>query len=54
MRLRVSGRTMLVRLLTMFKGRRGMLLRFFVLAHLVVVRGLVMMMHGCVVVSGAW
>jgi hypothetical protein len=43
---------MLVRLFAMFKGRSGMLLRFFVLAHLVVMRGLVMMMHGRVVVGG--
>jgi hypothetical protein len=37
---------MLVRLFAMFKGRSGMLFRFFVLAHLVVMRGLVMMMPG--------
>jgi hypothetical protein len=43
---------MLARLFAMFKGRSGMLFRFFVLAHLVVMRGLVMMMPGCVVVGG--
>jgi hypothetical protein len=52
MRLRVSGCTVPVRLFAMFKGCSGMLFPFLVLAHLVVMRGLVMMMHSCVVVGG--
>lgn len=48
----MSGRAVLVRLFAVFKGRSGMLLRFFMLAYLVVMRGLVMVMHGGVVVGG--
>lgn len=51
-RLRVSGRAVLVRLLAMLEGRSGMLLRFFDFADLEVMRGLVMVMHGRVVVAG--
>jgi hypothetical protein len=48
----VSSRAVFVSLFAMFKGRSGMFFRFFVLARLVVMRGLVMMMRGCVVVGG--
>ena len=50
--MRVSSRAVLVRVVAMFKRRSCMLLRFFVLAHLVVMLGLVMMMRGGMVVRG--
>jgi hypothetical protein len=43
---------MLVGELAMFLGRGGVILRVFVLAHLVMMRGLMMVMRGGVVVSG--
>jgi hypothetical protein len=52
MRMFVSGRGVLLGLLTMFVRRHGVLLRLLVLAEIVMMRGLVMMMGGGVVMSG--
>ena len=52
MRVIVGGRGVRVRLPAMFVSRFGMLLRLFVLAKIMMMRGLVMMMGGSVVMSG--
>ena len=48
----MGGRGVLVGMLTMFVRRHGVLLRFLVLAEIVMMRGLVMMMRGGVVMGG--
>ncbi len=48
----MGGRGVLVRLLAMFASRFGVLLRFVVLAKIMMMGGLVMMMGGNVVMSG--
>ena len=48
----MSSRAVFVGLLAMFVGRNCVLLGFFVLAHRVVMLGLMMMMRGGMVVRG--
>ncbi len=48
----VSGRRMLVGSLAMFFGCSGVRLPLFMLAEIVMMRGLMMMMRGGVMVSG--
>jgi hypothetical protein len=48
----VSGRRVLIGKLAMFFSRRGVLLRVFVFADLVMMRCFMMMMRGGVVMSG--
>jgi hypothetical protein len=48
----VSGRRMLMGELAMFLGRRGVILRVFVFAELVMMGRLMMVMGGRVMVSG--
>src|SRR5208282_3466941 len=52
MRTFVGGRGLLVGLLAMFVRRHGVLLRFLVLAEIVMMSGLVVMMGGGVVMGG--
>ncbi|MGH6811145.1 MAG: hypothetical protein ACREDM_01975 [Methylocella sp.] len=52
MRMIVGSRSVFVGELTMFVSRSGVLLRFFVLAELVMMGRLMVMMRGSMVVSG--
>jgi hypothetical protein len=51
-RMFASGRGVLVSLLAMFMSRFGVIFRVFVLAKVMMMRGLMMMMRGGVVISG--
>ena len=53
MRLAVRGRRVLVALFALFLSRGRVLFRLFVLAHIVMMRCLMVMMRGGVVVSGS-